>query len=41
MRIATSTYIISSYSTLYKLLKPRYRSPISKDIVLAIFTIIA
>jgi hypothetical protein len=41
MRIATSIYIISSYSILYKLLRSGYRSPINKNIVLAIFTIIA
>jgi hypothetical protein len=40
MRIATSTYIISSYNTLYGLLRPGYRSIISKDIILAIFTTI-
>jgi hypothetical protein len=38
--MATNTYITSSYSTLYRLLKPGYRSIINKDIVLAIFTII-
>jgi hypothetical protein len=41
MRIATRTYITSSYSTLYRLLRPGYRSPINKDIILAIFTTIA
>jgi hypothetical protein len=41
MRIATSIYIISSYSTLYELLRPGYRSPISKGIILVIFTTIA
>jgi hypothetical protein len=35
--MATSTYITSSYSTLYRLLRPEYRSTASKDIVLAIF----
>jgi hypothetical protein len=40
MRTATSTYITSFYSTLYKLLRPGYKSTISKDIVLAIFIII-
>jgi hypothetical protein len=41
MRTAASTYITSSYSTLYELLRPGYRSPISKGIVLAVFTTIA
>jgi hypothetical protein len=41
MKTAASTYITSSYSTLYELLRPGYRSTISKDIVLAIFITIA
>jgi hypothetical protein len=41
IKIATSTYITSSYNTLYKLLKLKYKSAISKGIILAIFTIIA
>jgi hypothetical protein len=41
MRIATSIYITSSYSTLYELLRPGYGSTISKGIVLAIFITIA
>jgi hypothetical protein len=37
MRITASTYITSFYSTLYELLRPEYKSTISKNIVLAIF----
>jgi hypothetical protein len=41
IKTAINTYITSSYNTLYKLLRLKYKSAISKGIILAIFTIIA